>query len=302
MSVTHHRTSRSSQPKTPNFNSRINRHGQYDPSSFQHPEQHNQYTPPGSQPKTPIFNSRINRHGQYDPSSSSFIQPAQHNVYTPPSRQPKTPTFSSRINRHGHYNPSTSLPEQQHHLTPSEYMVLLFALGILVAVVSWLVWIMVEFCITFVNEKVDEMDIRKRFRDDRHRAEERTKKAGKAGVVLGKMGLGGLAEIGGRIFGRKEIEAKGERRRKHEEWRGLLDEGRERLERGGYGDFDERHGYGYHEGVMYPSNSGNIIRYADGTSESSGCVGPMHGHREECVGDCTLQTRRRSREDAVETV
>ncbi|KAL2068763.1 hypothetical protein VTL71DRAFT_15101 [Oculimacula yallundae] len=254
--------------------------------------------PPVPQPKSSPFNSRINRYGRYNPSS--YIDSDQHHEYTSPGPRPKTPTFNSRINRHGYYDPTSySAPEQQHHLTPSEMLIMIFALGILVALVSWLVWILVEFCITFVKEKVDDMDVGKRLRDDRHRAEETPKKAIKTGLVLGRMGLGGLAEIGGRIFGKKD-----EGRRLDEEWRGLLGGEGEGVESGGYGVFDERQGYGYHEGMIYPTSSSsapNKMKYADGASESSGCVGPMYGHREECVGDCTMQTRRRSREDPVES-
>ncbi|KAG4431345.1 hypothetical protein IFR05_013177 [Cadophora sp. M221] len=213
-----------------------------------------------------------------------------HHHHTPLSPQPKTPTFHSRINRHALSNTSSPSSPEHHHLTPSELLILIFALGILVALVSWLVWIMLEFCITFVREKVDDMDIGKKFRRDRERAEETPRRAINAGLVLGKMGLGGLAEIGGRVFGG---------RREGEEGRGLLGAGVEGngQARGGYGIFDARQVYGYHEGMLYPSGSGqDRLKYTDGMSESSGCVGPLHGHREECVGECTLQTRRRSRD------
>lgn len=155
---------------------------------------------------------------------------------------------------------------------------------------------MLEFCITFVKEKVDDMDIGKRMRRDRHRAEEAPRRAVHAGAVLGKMGLGGLVDIGGKIFGGRPAREEGWGNVGEEE-RGLLggeeEEGRAR----GYGGSDGRMGYGYHEGMLYPSGSGqDRLKYGDGMSESSGCVGPLHGHKEECVGECTLQTRRRSRD------
>ncbi|KAH7336462.1 hypothetical protein BKA65DRAFT_538576 [Rhexocercosporidium sp. MPI-PUGE-AT-0058] len=213
-----------------------------------------------------------------------------HHHHSPPlSAQPKTPTFHSRINRHILSNPTSS--PSPHHLTPSELLILIFALGILVALVSWLVWIMLEFCITFVREKVDDLDLGKRMRRDRQRVEETPRRAVHAGVVLGKMGLGGLAVVGGRIFGGRS-EREGQRgHQEGDEGRGLLGASGEE-QRGGYGIFDARQGYGYYEGMLYPSGSGqDRLKYTDGQSESSGCVGPLHGHREECVG----QERRWSR-------
>ena len=150
---------------------------------------------------------------------------------------------------------------------------------------------MVEFCITFVKEKVDDMDLGKRLRNDRHRVEETPRRALDKGVWVGKMGLGGLTEIGGRIFGGRREE--GERG-------GLLGANREgegESAGGGYGGADGRQGYGYYEGMLYPSASGqDRLKYTDGQSESSGCAGPLHGHREDCVGECTVQPRRRSRD------
>ncbi|KAK0109644.1 hypothetical protein ONS95_002325 [Cadophora gregata] len=223
-----------------------------------------------------------------------------HHHHSPLTPQPKTPTFHSRINRHALTSSNSPTSPSHHHLTPSELLILIFALGVLVALVSWLVWIMVEFCITFVKEKVDDMDFGKRMRRDRHRAEQAPKKALDAGVVFTRMGLGGLAEIGGRIFGGRRNGENGHEGHGEgcEEGRGLLGEEREgNGARCGYGIFDGRQGYGYHEGMLYPSGTGpDRLKYADGASESSGCVGPLHGHREECVGECTLQTRRRSRE------
>ncbi|KAH7409153.1 hypothetical protein BKA64DRAFT_664262 [Cadophora sp. MPI-SDFR-AT-0126] len=215
--------------------------------------------------------------------------------------QPKTPTLHSRINRHSLTSGSTSSTNPStHHLTPFELLILIFALGILVALVSWLVWIMLEFCITFVKEKVDDMDLGKRMRKDRHKAEQVPKRIVDKGVVFGRMGLGGLKDIGGIIFGGRMVGENGHGRHREgcEEGRGLLGAGQEgNGARCGYGIFDGRQGYGYHEGMLYPSSSGqDRLKYADGTSESSGCVGPLHGHREDCIGDCTLQTRRRSRE------
>ena len=59
----------------------------------------------------------------------------------------------------------------------------------------------------------------------------------------------------------------------------------------GYG-----YGYGHYEGMMYPAAERG--RYSDAVSESasSGCVGIAQGHREDCVGECGTETRRRSRE------
>ncbi|PVH78173.1 hypothetical protein DL98DRAFT_656247 [Cadophora sp. DSE1049] len=227
-----------------------------------------------------------------------------HSPLSPLSPQPKTPTFHSRINRHSLTSDNTLPinPPEHHHLTPSELLILIFALGVLVALVSWLAWIMLEFCITFVKEKVDDMDLGKRMRRDRYRAEQVPKRVVDKGVVFGRMGLGGLAEIGGRIFGGRGIRDGENGHEGHgegcEEGRGLLSAEREgNGARCGYGIFEGRQGYGYHEGMMYPSSTGqDRLKYADGASESSGCVGPLHGHREECVGECTLQTRRRSRE------
>ncbi|KAH6711211.1 hypothetical protein BKA61DRAFT_738047 [Leptodontidium sp. MPI-SDFR-AT-0119] len=223
-----------------------------------------------------------------------------HHHHTPLSPQPKTPTFHSRINRHALSNTSSPSSPEHHHLTPSELLILVFALGILVALVSWLVWIMLEFCITFVKEKVDDIDLGGKFRLHRQRAEEAPRRAVSAGLVLGKMGLGGLAEIGGRVFGGRR-EGEGHGNHGEGEGRGLLGASGEEeghgYARGGYGIFDARPVYGYHEGMLYPSSSGqDRLKYTDGMSESSGCVGPLHGHKEECVGECTLQTRRRSRD------
>ena len=165
---------------------------------------------------------------------------------------------------------------------------------------------MVEFCITFVREKVDDMDIGKMIRQDIEGIEEAPERAVEDGVVAGKKVLSGLDEIKERIFrsrGRREGGAAGDggesgcgRGVKKED----CGEGRRLLDaagRYGYGMFEGREEYGYHEGMMYPSSSGqDRLKYSDGTSESSGCVGPLHGHREGCVGECGFQTRRRSRE------
>lgn len=163
-----------------------------------------------------------------------------------------------------------------------------------------------EFCITLVREKVDDMDIGKMIRQDIEGIEEAPERAVEDGVVAGKKVLSGLDEIKERIFrsrGRREGGAAGDggesgcgRGVKKED----CGEGRRLLDaagRYGYGMFEGGEGYGYHEGMMYPSSSGqDRLKYSDGASESSGCIGPLHGHREGCVGECGFQTRRRSRE------
>ncbi len=154
---------------------------------------------------------------------------------------------------------------------------------------------MLEHCVTFVREKLDDYDLGKRLRGDRHRAEQMPKRAFEVSKKLGNFGIGGLVSVREAIFGKGDGARPGE----GEEHRGLLGLGRggEQNNGRGYGIYEGR--YGYYEGMLYPSSfgvghDGSRPEFADGMSESSGCVGPVHGHQEECVGECTLQTRRRS--------
>ncbi|KAI9046652.1 hypothetical protein LZ554_009394 [Drepanopeziza brunnea f. sp. 'monogermtubi'] len=208
--------------------------------------------------------------------------------------QPQTRAFRSRIHRHHHAlantdtvpdystNPSiqTTNHSNSHPLAPFELAILLLALSILVALVSWLVWLMLEYCLAFAREQLNDLAVGRRARLDRYRGEQaRTGKRFSLTESMEKMGLGNVAEIAGAIFGSGE----GGNSKK------LLHE----RDAGGYSE------YGYRAGVAHPSNhAGGEERpkYSDVASESSGCAGPMHGHREECVGECTLQTRRWSRE------
>ncbi|KAJ5035507.1 uncharacterized protein L3040_007974 [Drepanopeziza brunnea f. sp. 'multigermtubi'] len=209
--------------------------------------------------------------------------------------QLKTRAFRSRIHRHHpalantdtvpdyNNNPSiqTTNHSNSHPLASFELVILLLALSILVALVCWLLWLMLEYCLAFAREQLNDLAVGRRARQDRYRGEQaRPGKRFSLSESMEKMGLGNVAEIAGAIFGSGE----GGNSKK------LLDDR-------GAGGYSE---YGYRGGVVHPSNhAGGEERptySTDATSESSGCAGPMHGHREECVGECTLQTRRRSRE------
>lgn len=148
---------------------------------------------------------------------------------------------------------------------------------------------MLESLLTFAKEKFSDMDLGNRLRRDRHRAEQVPKRAFKISERVGKLGMGSLVSVGEAILGKGDG---GRRDGERGEQRRLLVAEGER----GYGVFEGR--YGYYEDMLYPSSfaigQDSRPKYADGMSESSGCVGPLHGHREECVGECTLQTRRRS--------
>ncbi|OWP07369.1 hypothetical protein B2J93_6148 [Marssonina coronariae] len=217
------------------------------------------------------------RHVQYAQNQHNQNQHSrnQHNNPLHPLHSlPRSPKLHSRIHRHALSNTTST----EHPLTPCELVVLLFVLGILIALVCWLAWTMLEYCLTFAKEKTGDMETGKRMPRDQLVASRRN------GISerMASMGLGSVVDAVDAIFGRGE---NGSDRR-------LLSD-----REGGEGYRASEQAYGYREPSIYPSSLGqDRIGYADGMSESSGCVGPLHGHKEDCVGDCTLQPRRRSRE------
>lgn len=148
---------------------------------------------------------------------------------------------------------------------------LMGALGILVAVLCWLAWIIFTYVLQFIREKIDDYNIGKRAKAHARRREEQIENAPKTVVKILKK-IGGAAnhvfEGLTRSGGWQEREFGGERR-------GLLQDA----------EWEPRR-FGYHEGTIYRDIDG------DGTSESTGSGNTTVKHRDDCVGQCGLPRRR----------
>lgn len=171
------------------------------------------------------------------------------------------------------------------HITPVEAIILIGALGIMVALLAWLGWIIFTFVFQFIRDKIDDFNVRKRIRSNarrrEHEIEDLPKMALTAGIKVAK-GVGTVAKGFFDALTRNEDW----RNREGGQRRGLLNDGVN--EEGGEG---KPRRYGYYEGTVYQERE----RYGagDGTSESTGSGKTTVVHRDDCGGQCS-ETRKRT--------
>ncbi|KUJ15452.1 uncharacterized protein LY89DRAFT_670921 [Mollisia scopiformis] len=204
---------------------------------------------------------RLNRYTMHAPISKlSRHRLRQVHTHPYPQTQPEYPTPY-----HAQAHP-LQISTAAMHVTPVEMVILMGALGILVALLCWIGWIIFTYVFQFVKDKIDDFNVGKRTRARVYRREQEIedtpRKLGKAVntvATAAKHLFEGLTRSGGW------------RDREGGERRGLLQE----VER-------EARQYGYHEGTLYEDRT----RYVDGdgTSESTGSAKTTVTHRDDCGG------------------
>lgn len=167
------------------------------------------------------------------------------------------------------------------HITPVEAIILIGTLGIMVALLAWLGWIIFIFVFQFVRDKIDDFNVGKRIRSKARRREREVENLPNEALEIGGKVAKGVGTVAKSFFDAL-TRNENPRDRKGGERRGLLNDGVNE---------EEPSSYGYYEGTVYQERG----RYGvgDGTSESTGSGRTTVVHRDDCAGHCG-ETRKRS--------
>jgi hypothetical protein len=154
---------------------------------------------------------------------------------------------------------------------------LLVAILTLLALIIWLAWMALQQCITFTQEKMDDLDVGKRTKKDVKKAEEAPKKMFKLGIDFGRAAKGFLDG-----FVRRE--------QRGSEWeserRGLLRDN----------ENEGRGAVGLPRGVYIQGYGYDRERYGDGTNDTTSTKHMSVSMAHDCDRPDAVVPRRRSRD------
>lgn len=164
-----------------------------------------------------------------------------------------------------------------------ERILLLSAILALFALVIWLAWIALSYCIKFARGKLDDLDVGAQTKKNVKRAEEAPKKAFQFGIDAGRTAKGFFH---GLVRGERGEDGRG----RQAERRGLLR----------HDTYEERVVTGIPRGTYIQGYGYDREWYGDGTNDSSSqrstsvSAGSSPKHKEDCDRQCGLTATRRS--------